>query len=689
MKPGLFLFPADILHILAHAPQKEAIRRDRQNHPTPGQPLEVPPFETWNAKPYNVAIRNEGGIGLDDVLGIDLGTTHTVAACFLQDRPELIALPDGSRLLPSVVAVSPQGQTLVGHPAKAQLVTHPGETVASIKRLMGRRYTEITQELTHLNQPVRPSAQGGVVVQVAGRWVTPEEISALILLHIREASELHLEHPITRAVITVPAYFDDAQRQATRLAGEMAGLDVLQILNEPTAAAVAYSCQNPVHGNILVYDFGGGTIDISLLKVSDKEITVLSTAGDTHLGGDDLDLILMDYLLAELSRVHPDYDFAGDLMCRQRLRDAAESAKRELSAQQSAEINLPFLANIKPSPLHFATRILRSTFENLIRHRIEETVELCQKTLAHARLEAKEIQQVILVGGSTRIPLVSEVLSDFFPIKPSRDINPDEVVALGAAIQAASLTGRKKDLHLFDITPLTLGLRTFGGAFTPLIPANAPVPASKTMIFSNAEDHQNEVDIQIYQGERALAEDNKLLGTFTLSGLNPAPRGHNRIEVTFSVNTDGILSVKARDMTSDVAAEMSVQQMGLLSPQEIQRLKKQAEKYRREDAEKKQLIHARNTLVRIRYALRERLDAHNLEAYLQEELSAYVTEIDELLRKDTPEDIRKGAELFTTRMDRLTRKLERSAPQPQNAAANSLQTRDIFMDEAGDFLSLR
>src|SRR5437868_5979163 len=490
------------------------------------------------------------------IIGIDLGTTNSVVAVMEGGEPKVIPNEEGSRTTPSVVAFTKTGERLVGQVAKRQAITNPENTVYSIKRFMGRRYEEVSEEMKMVPYKVVPDGDR-VAVEIMGKKHTPPQISALILQKLKKAAEDYLGEKVTEAVVTVPAYFNDAQRQATKDAGRIAGLDVKRIVNEPTAAALAYGLDKKKDELIAVYDFGGGTFDISILEVGENVVEVVSTNGDTHLGGDDIDLKVMDWLIAEFKK-DTGIDVSKDKMVLQRLREAAEKAKIELSSVQETEINLPFLTADAAGPKHLQMKLSRAKLEQLMGDLVQRTVEPTKKALADAGKKPSDIAEVVLVGGSTRIPMVQKLVKDFFGKEPHKGVNPDEVVALGAAVQAGVLSGDVKDMLLLDVTPLSLGIETLGGVMTTLIPRNTTIPTKKSETFSTAADNQSSVEVKVYQGERPMANDNRLLGKFGLDGIPPAPRGVPQIEVTFDIDANGIVNVSAKDKATSKQQHITI-----------------------------------------------------------------------------------------------------------------------------------
>ena len=527
------------------------------------------------------------------VIGIDLGTTNSVVAVLQVGEPEIIVNEHGHRTTPSVVCKSKTGEWLVGQLAKRQTVTNPDHTVTSIKRLMGRRFDEVREERSRAGYTVVKDPNGMAAVEIDGQLHSPVEFSAMILRSLRECAERATGEEVKQAVITVPAYFNDAQRQATKDAGRIAGLDVLRIINEPTAAALAFGLEKACNQKIAVYDLGGGTFDISILYVGEGVFEVKATNGDTHLGGDDIDQVVIEWLIEEFKREHG-IDLTKDRLALSRLREAAEKGKCELSSSLEAHINIPFITSDDDGPVHLDVSLTRARFEKLVQPLIERTLEPCRAALADAGLKATEIDEVILVGGSTRIPAVQDAVTKLFGRKPNRTVNPDEVVALGAAIQAGVLSGALDDVLLLDVTPLSLGIETLGGVMTRLLERNTTIPTRKTQIFSTATDNQQAVSIHVLQGEREMAADNRSLGRFDLVGMPPAPRGVPQIEVTFDIDANGILEVSARDLGTGKAQKISVKSTSNLRENDIERMVRESEIRAEEDKGKRRLAEARN-----------------------------------------------------------------------------------------------
>ncbi len=541
------------------------------------------------------------------IIGIDLGTTNSCVAVMEGGEPKVIPNEEGGRTTPSIVAFTKNGERLVGMVAKRQAITNPENTIYSIKRFMGRRLGEVSDEMKMV--PYKVVAKGDNVAVVAqGKEYTAPEVSAMILQKLKKAAEDYLGQSVTEAVITVPAYFNDAQRQATKDAGKIAGLDVKRIVNEPTAAALAYGLDKKKDETIAVYDFGGGTFDISILEVGDGVIEVKSTNGDTHLGGDNLDQRIVDWLIAEFkTETGLDLTAKGNEMALQRLKDAAERAKIELSTAQETEINLPFVTADASGPKHLVRTLSRSKLEQLVADLLEKSVGPCKQAMKDAGVDASNIQEVVLVGGQTRMPAIQELVKKLFGKEPHKGVNPDEVVAVGAAVQAGVLAGDVKDLLLLDVTPLTLSIETLGGVATSMIPRNTTIPTKKTEIFSTAADNQTEVEVHVMQGERPMAAQNRTLGKFKLGGIMPAPRGVPQIEVTFDIDANGILNVHAKDNATGKDAKITITSSSGLSKEEVERMAKDAEAHAAEDREAKEKIEARNQLDSLVYNIEKML----------------------------------------------------------------------------------
>ncbi|MGV1683566.1 molecular chaperone DnaK [Sphingopyxis sp. NJF-3] len=563
------------------------------------------------------------------VIGIDLGTTNSCVAVMEGGKPKVIDNVEGARTTPSIVAFAKDGERLIGQPAKRQAVTNPENTVFAVKRLIGRRFddpmTKKDMELVPYN--IVKGANGDAWVKAGGEDYSPSQISAFILQKMKETAESYLGEKVEQAVITVPAYFNDAQRQATKDAGKIAGLEVLRIINEPTAAALAYGLDKSENKTIAVYDLGGGTFDISILEVGDGVFEVKSTNGDTFLGGEDFDSKIVEYL-ADGFKKDEGIDLRGDKLALQRLKEAAEKAKIELSTAQSTEVNLPFITADANGPKHLVKTITRADLEKLVEDLIKRTLEPCKKAIKDAGVSASDIDEVVLVGGMTRMPRVREVVKDFFGKEPHTGVNPDEVVAIGAAIQAGVLQGDVKDVLLLDVTPLSLGIETLGGVFTRMIDRNTTIPTKKSQVYSTADDNQSAVTIRVFQGEREMAADNKLLGQFDLVGIPPAPRGVPQIEVTFDIDANGIVSVHAKDKGTGKEQQIKIQASGGLSDADIDQMVKDAEQFAEEDKQRREAAEAKNNAESLIHSTERQLEEHGdkVDAGLKGEIEAAIAE---------------------------------------------------------------
>jgi molecular chaperone DnaK len=609
------------------------------------------------------------------VIGIDLGTTNSVVAVVEGGEPVVIPNQEGSRLTPSVVGFTKEGEIVVGQVAKRQAITNPENTVFSIKRFMGRRYDEVLHEIKLVPYKVVKAPNADARVDIRGKVYSPPEISAMILRKLKEAAEAYLGEKVTKAVITVPAYFNDSQRQATKDAGSIAGLEVLRIINEPTAAALAYGLDKKKDEVIAVYDLGGGTFDISVLELGEGVFEVKATNGDTHLGGDDFDQRIIDWIGEEFRKEHG-IDLRKDRMALQRLKEAAEKAKCELSTTLQTEINLPFITADASGPKHLVMTLTRAKLESLVADLIDRTMEPCRQAMKDAGVTAKQIDEVILVGGQTRMPKVQEMVRELFGKEPHKGVNPDEVVAVGAAIQAAVLAGEVKDVVLLDVTPLSLGIETLGGVMTRLIERNTTIPTRKTETFTTAADSQTSVEVHVLQGERQMARDNRTLGKFHLVGIPPAPRGVPQVEVTFDIDANGILNVSAKDTATGKQQAITITASSGLTKDDIDKMVREAESNAEEDKKRRQEIEVKNQADSLAYSIERQLGEHGEKIPAEDKaaIEEAIKEVREALKADDTDRIQRASEALTKASHRMAEVLYREAQAKQQGGGSTGST---------------
>ncbi|MEK7664747.1 MAG: molecular chaperone DnaK [Patescibacteria group bacterium] len=625
---------------------------------------------------------------MSKILGIDLGTTFSAMAVVESGEAKIVENKEGARTTPSIVAITKSGERVVGVLAKRQAVTNPHNTIFSVKRLIGRKFSdpEVQRDKKLLPYEIRESADGGVDVKMSDKWLNPAEISAMILQKLKTDAEAKLGQTITDAIITCPAYFDDSQRKATKIAGEIAGFNVKRVINEPTAAALAYGLNKKKDEKIVVYDFGGGTFDISILDIGSDTVEVKATGGDTHLGGDDFDQRIMDWIVKEFKKDNG-VDLSKDNLALQRIKESAEKAKIELSSSLETEINLPFITSDQSGPKHLLYKIKRAQFEEMIQDYLDKSIELVKKTMKEAGLEPKDINEVVLVGGQTRMPKIQEDVKKFFGKEPNKEVNPDEVVAIGAAVQGGILQGEVRDVLLLDVTPLSLGIETLGGVNTVLIQKNTTVPTAKTQTFSTAADSQTSVEVHVLQGERPMAEGNKSLGRFILDGIPPSPRGLPQIEVSFDIDANGILSVSAKDKATGKSQSIKIEGSTGLSKEEVAKMKKEAELHAEEDKKKQSIIEAKNMADSLVYTSEKTIKEAGDK--IPPEIKKTVEEKIEALKKakesDNIEDIRAKTQELSEAIQKAGAELYKQQPNQPSGGEDKPKDNEEPKAEEGEY----